>query len=97
MAILVNSITLVCIAFDRYMAVVQVIKSSWEPKALYCLIGTVCIWMCGAGIASPMLAAYNIVDITVAETDPNNRTVGIKKYPAQICVNDKVRNALCRK
>lgn len=91
MAILVNSITLVCIALDRYMAVVKVVlKSSWEPKLISCLIGTICIWLCGVGIASPMLSAYFIVDITVAETDPNNRTVGIRKYPAQICVNDKV-------
>lgn len=91
MAILVNSITLVCIALDRYMAVVKVVlKSSWEPKLISCLIGTICIWLCGGGIASPMLSAYSIVDITVAETDPNNRTVGIRKYPAQICVNDKV-------
>lgn len=37
-----------------------------------------------------MVAAYSIVDVTVAVTDPNNRTVGIRKYPAQICVNDKV-------
>lgn len=92
MAILVNSITLVCIALDRYMAVAKVVmKSSWEPKVIYCLIGSACVWLCGAGIASPMLSAYFIVDISVAETDPNNRTIGIRKYDAQICVNDKVR------
>lgn len=75
------------------MAVVRVLKSSWEPKALACVIGTICVWVCGGGIASPMLSAYFIVDITVAETDPNNRTVGIRKYPAQICINDKTENA----
>lgn len=91
LAILVNSISLVCIALDRYMAVVNVVmKSSWEPTLIYCLLGTLCVWVCGAGIASPMLAAYATRDITVAETDPNNRTVGIRKYGAQICICDKV-------
>lgn len=90
-AIIVNSITLVCIALDRYMAVVKVLKSSWEPRALSCIIGTIVVWAIGAGIASPMVSAYFIVDIVVAETDPNNRTIGIRKYDAQICINKKVR------
>lgn len=91
LAILVNSITLVCIALDRYMAVVKVVlKSAWEPRLLYCLVGTACVWVCGAGVASPMLFAYSTMDVTVAETDPNNRTIGIRKYDAKICVNDKV-------
>ena len=94
MSILVNSITLVCIALDRYMAVVKVVlKSLWEPKAIFCVIGFICVWMCGAGIASPMYSAYFIMDIYVAETDPNNRTIGIRKYPAQVCINNKEENA----
>lgn len=89
-AILVNSITLVCIALDRYMAVVKVFKSSWEPKALSCIIGTVVVWAIGAGISSPMLSAYFLVDMTIVETEPHNRSIGIREYHAQICINNKV-------
>lgn len=91
MAIIVNSITLVCIAFDRYTAVIKMLKGSWEPTALSCAIGTLIVWAVGAGIASPMFSAYFLIDVSVVETDPKNRSIGIQKYEAQMCINDKVK------
>ncbi|XP_050091276.1 neuropeptide Y receptor type 5 [Anopheles aquasalis] len=94
MAVLVNSITLVAIALDRYMAVVRLMKGSWKPNGWFCATCAVLIWGLGAGISSPMLTLYEVFDIVVLTTDslqPNAVISGY--YMAEICATDKAKNS----
>lgn len=49
LAILVNSFTLVGIAVDRYIAVIKIIKGSWEPSTIFCVAFAVAVWGLAAG------------------------------------------------
>ncbi|XP_053678503.1 orexin receptor type 2 [Anopheles nili] len=94
MAVLVNSITLVAIALDRYMAVRSLVKGVWEPNGWFCATCAALIWGLGAGIASPMLTLYTMYDIVVLTTDalqPNEIITGY--YMAAICATDKSKNS----
>lgn len=48
-AILVNSLTLVGIALDRYWAVVKVINGIWNPSAVLCTAWAVFVWGLASG------------------------------------------------
>lgn len=48
-AILVNSMTLLGIALDRYLAIVKFIKGTWNPSALFCASWAVFVWGLAAG------------------------------------------------
>ncbi|XP_052861195.1 neuropeptide Y receptor type 5 [Anopheles cruzii] len=98
-AVLVNSITLVAIALDRYMALLRLAKGSWEPSGWFCFTCAVLIWGLGAGISSPMLTLYQVFDIIVltadsaaAVTQPNPPTIS-GYYLAEICATDKSKNS----
>ncbi|EAA00654.2 AGAP011942-PA, partial [Anopheles gambiae str. PEST] len=94
MAVLVNSITLVAIALDRYMAVRSLVKGVWEPNGWFCLTCGVLIWGLAAGIASPMLTLYEMYDIVVLTTDPQQpHEIVTGYYMATICATDKSKNS----
>lgn len=90
MAVVVNSILLVCIACDRYMAVVRVTRGRWEPGKLFCLTCCALIWGMAAGVSSPMLTLYDYKEIYIAV----NGTDGEVKYtPAHWCICEKVEES----
>uniref|UniRef100_A0A182N2R7 G-protein coupled receptors family 1 profile domain-containing protein n=1 Tax=Anopheles dirus TaxID=7168 RepID=A0A182N2R7_9DIPT len=94
MAVLVNSITLVAIALDRYMAVRSLVKGVWEPNGWFCATCAVLIWGLAAGIASPMLTLYEVYDIVVLTTDSQHPVEIISGYyMATICATDKSKNS----
>uniref|UniRef100_A0A182KH47 G-protein coupled receptors family 1 profile domain-containing protein n=1 Tax=Anopheles christyi TaxID=43041 RepID=A0A182KH47_9DIPT len=94
MAVLVNSITLVAIALDRYMAVRSLVKGVWEPNGWFCVTCGVLIWGLAAGIASPMLTLYEVFDIVVLTTDPQQpHEIVTGYYMATICATDKSKNS----
>lgn len=89
-AILANSLTLVCIALDRYIAIGNVLKGSWNPSTLFCVSCAVLVWGLAAGIASPMLTSYYLVDFYIILTDPKNHTIQLDVKLASTCISDKV-------
>ncbi|XP_035901742.1 orexin receptor type 2 [Anopheles stephensi] len=94
MAVLVNSITLVAIALDRYMAVRSLVKGIWEPNGWFCATCGVLIWGLAAGISSPMLTLYEMFDIVVLTTDSQQSHEIISGYyMATICATDKSKNS----
>lgn len=50
MSILANSFTLVAIALDRYIAVVKIVKTNWEPSGVLCGIFAAAVWALAGGI-----------------------------------------------
>lgn len=49
MAILANSFTLAAIAFDRYVAVVKIVKSGREPSGVLCVVLATAVWALAGG------------------------------------------------
>ncbi|XP_062558646.1 neuropeptide Y receptor type 5 [Armigeres subalbatus] len=92
MAVLVDSITLVAIALDRYMAVVRISKGSWEPSGLFCFTCAILIWGLAAGVSSPMLTMYQIYNVIVLIADRNQADVITGYFLAEICATDKSQN-----
>ncbi|XP_058456327.1 alpha-2A adrenergic receptor [Malaya genurostris] len=92
LAILVNSATLVAIALDRYMAVMQLTKGNYEPSKVFCITCAVLIWGLSAGVSSPMLTLYQIYDIVVLIMDPSNPEIVNGSFLAKICATDKSKN-----
>lgn len=48
-ALLVNSITLTCIAIDRYRTIVHAFRIKWNPSPIYCYIVVATIWIISCG------------------------------------------------
>ncbi|XP_053685972.1 alpha-2A adrenergic receptor [Sabethes cyaneus] len=92
LAVLVNSVTLVAIALDRYMAVVRLNKGTYEPSGLFCATCAILIWGLSAGVSSPMLTLYQIYDIIVLITDSSDPEMIIGTFMAQICATNKSKN-----
>ncbi|KAL9702391.1 hypothetical protein quinque_005909 [Culex quinquefasciatus] len=92
MAVLVNSITLVAIALDRYMAVVRLTKGIWEPSGIFCIICSILIWGLAAGISTPMLTLYEIYNVVVLLADPAHPKVITGYFMAEMCATDKTKN-----
>lgn len=65
MAVLVNSILLVFIALDRYMAIKRIDKGSWEPTKLFCVGCCMFIWGFSAAVSSPLIRMYNFYEVHV--------------------------------
>jgi hypothetical protein len=92
MAVLVNSILLVCIAWDRYMTVVRIVKGSWEPGKLFCLTCCVLIWGFSAAVSSPLLTVYDYIRVYVVPLpDPEEKDPELTYYMAYLCGSDKVK------
>lgn len=91
MVVLVNSILLVCIALDRYMAVIRICKGSWEPSKLCTLSSCVLIWGFSAAVSSPLLTIYDHSKVYVVPLpDPEEEDPELTYYVANLCGSNKV-------
>lgn len=89
--VLVNSITLVGISFNRYLGVTQVIKDSWQPTKKFCVFISLVVWGISAGIASPNIAAYQYTEMYIFEYADRNDTAEIYKViPHRMCSTNRV-------
>ncbi|KDR23073.1 Pyroglutamylated RFamide peptide receptor [Zootermopsis nevadensis] len=61
MCLLINSMTISCIALDRYQAVRGGVKKRWDPNLWICLLLMLLIWSACAGTATPMFFTYNYI------------------------------------
>ncbi|XP_023724408.1 cholecystokinin receptor [Cryptotermes secundus] len=59
MCLLVNSMTVSCIALDRFQAVRGGAKRRWEPSLWICLAFMLLVWSVCAGTATPMFFTYD--------------------------------------
>lgn len=90
MLVLTNSIMLVCIAFDRYMAIVRVLKGSWEPSKLFCLACCTIIWGFSAAVSSPLISIYEFHRVYVIP-EPEKQGDNLTYYTGYLCFSDKVK------
>jgi hypothetical protein len=74
---------------DRYMAVVRIAKTQWEPGKLFCFTCCVLVWGMAAGISSPMLTIYQHLRIYVVPL-PENEGDKLTYYAAHVCASNKV-------
>lgn len=72
LAVLVNSILLILIALDRYMAIKRVNKGPWKPTKVFCVTCCLLIWGFAAAAASPLLRMYNYNKVYVVPDYNNN-------------------------
>lgn len=93
MVVLANSIMLLCIAFDRYMAVVRIVKGSWEPSKLFCIACCTIIWGFSAGVSSPLLAINELHKIYIVPA-PIIQGDELTYYVGYLCGSDKVNNSI---
>lgn len=93
MVVLVNSILLVCIALDRYMAIIRIVKGSWEPGNLFCLTCCILIWGFSAAVSSPLLTIYDYIKIYIVPLpDPEEENPKLTYYIGFLCGSDKAEN-----
>ncbi|CAD7088520.1 unnamed protein product [Hermetia illucens] len=93
--VLVNSITLVGISFNRYLGVTQVIKDSWQPTKKFCVFISLVVWGISAGIASPNIAAYQYTEMYIFEYADRNDTAEIYKViPHRMCSTNRHQNVI---
>ena len=94
MAVLANSVILVCIAFDRYVAIQRLNKGPWEPTKLFCIVCCTIVWSLAAAVASPMLRMYGTQKLYVFP-DHLKEEVGLKGpnihyYTGYLCTRSDV-------
>ena len=93
MVVLVNSIFLVCIALDRYMAVLRIVKGTWEPGKLFCTSCCVLIWGFSAAVSSPLLTLYDFFEIYIVPLpNPEEENLELTYYVGNLCGSDKGEN-----
>lgn len=90
MSVVVNSILLVCISCDRYMAIVRIVKGHWEPGKLFSLTCCVLIWAMAAGVSSPMLTLYDFQSIYITKEPPSGE--GDDLYAGHLCASETVNS-----
>lgn len=89
-AILANSLTLVGIALDRYLAIVKYINGTWNPSPILCVSWAIFVWGLAAGIASPMLNSFYLIEFYIILTDPMNSEIELDVRLSCACMGDKV-------
>lgn len=91
--ILANSMILIVIALDRYMAVKKVINGAWQPTKTFCYTCAILIWGLSAGIGSPTMTAYSLVEFPIILTDKNNHSIWIDlSFGHMFCSGNKKNN-----
>jgi len=83
--VLADSMALVSIALDRYLAVSNKTKGQWRPGKLFCFCGFLIVWIISAAISSPMLFSYDLVQVVVV-TDIDANAFFISQW----CITPKV-------
>ncbi|XP_055678287.1 5-hydroxytryptamine receptor 1D [Lutzomyia longipalpis] len=89
MAILANSFTLVTIALDRYMAIFKTVKGTWGSSITFCCIYIILLWAVSAGIASPLISSYFIVDILIIRSESWLNATHYELMEASLCLTQK--------
>lgn len=73
------------------MAVVRIVKGSWEPSKLFCVTCCVLIWGFSAGVSSPLLTIYDYYKVFVVPIpDPEDENPYLNYYVGHLCASDKV-------
>ncbi|XP_068426067.1 C-X-C chemokine receptor type 3-2 [Clinocottus analis] len=62
---------LACISFDRYLAIVHAVRSSWKRSTCHAQIACALIWVCCLGLSGVDIAFKQVVEVN---------TVGQQKY-----------------
>ncbi|XP_023032087.1 neuropeptide FF receptor 2 [Drosophila willistoni] len=68
-AVLASSLTLVAIAFDRYMAIMRAVLGFWNPDVRICVICMAGIWLASMGTSGPLFTIYDLDKIYLLELD----------------------------
>uniref|UniRef100_A0A336MCW2 CSON009784 protein n=1 Tax=Culicoides sonorensis TaxID=179676 RepID=A0A336MCW2_CULSO len=89
LTVVANSFTLVMIAFDRYLAVTNVIKEKWQPGLIHSIIICAFIWIFAALIASGALWNYKCFVVYIIILPPQSGFPGFKTY---MCSSEKQVN-----
>lgn len=78
--------SLVVIALDRYLALLNKSNARILQSKIFCLSGLFIVWSLGGGISSPMLFSYKLIEAYVV---PEERVEEF--YLAYMCMTDLVR------
>lgn len=84
-SVLIGSISLVVIALDRYLAVLNKSKIKILRNKIFCFFGLFLVWFVSCAISSPMLFSYELIDIYVIPEDHE-----ADYYVAYLCMTDMV-------
>lgn len=92
LVVLVNSILLVCISIDRYMALLRIVKVSWEPSKQLSVTCCVMVWGFAIAVSSSQLDVYDFYTVYVVPLpDPHEEDPILTFYVAHLCGSDKVQ------
>lgn len=92
LTIVANSFTLVIIAFDRYLAVTNVIKEKWQPGLIHSSIICTFVWIFSGLIASGALWNYKCFVVYIIVIKPEKLTIRDFVYKASMCMAEKAVN-----
>lgn len=87
-AVLIESMSLILIALDRFLAVRNKSNAKLLQSKLFCLAVILCVWTVGFSISSPVLFSYEHVEAVVIPDD-----VAASPIKGFVCVTDMV--SLC--
>jgi 7 transmembrane receptor (rhodopsin family) len=88
-AVLIESMSLILIALDRFLAVRNKSNAKLLQSKLFCLSVILCAWMVGLGVSAPVLFGYEYIPALVIPDD--EAASPIKGF---VCVTDMV--SLCK-
>jgi hypothetical protein len=94
LAVLVNSIILVFIALDRYIAIKRLHRSPWEPTKSFCVACCLAVWSLAAAVSSPMVKMYEYYKVFVISDDfikkNSIESTNIEYYEGFMCGKSQV-------
>lgn len=79
--------SLVVIALDRYLAVLNKSKARILQSRIFCFSGLFLVWSLSCGISSPMLFGYKLIEVYVV---PEEHVEDF--YLAYMCMTDMVES-----
>lgn len=85
-SILIGSMSLVAIALDRYLAVLNKSQSKISQSKVFCFSGLFVVWGFSFVISCPMLFGYEIYEVIIV---PEENQLAF--YKAYMCITDMVR------
>lgn len=84
-AVLTESMSLILIALDRFLAVRNKSNAKLLQSKLFCLSVILSVWMVGFAISSPMLISYVYIDALVIPDDTT-----LPPVEGFVCITDMV-------
>lgn len=91
-SVLIESMSLILIALDRFLAVRNKSHTKLLQNKFFCLAVIFGVWTLGAGISSPVLFSYEYIDALVIPDDDESDEEPTKAF---VCVTDMV--SLCER